>query len=362
MKKHLALPLAILLLALSSLSCKTVTRLLEEETPAPPTPAPAVQAPPPTRIPPTVTPASACPNGDCIAACVQSLDSLTLAEKPGSPSMRAGLSHSQSAAGEYILAAYPVRGDSLQTPDLPPDLPGKLLRYQTDMQSHQRIWGYFAGIIPAQERQFIGEYVIFTDGKDEILAYVSQTETSASQWALTVDIQDAQDPTELTYTLVHEFAHLLTLSPAQVTPSQALFQDPENYDLYEDEVNACPHYFPGEGCSQENSYINLFVNRYWGDIFDEWNDINLLEDEDEYYAALDDFYLAHEDEFVTDYAPTSPEEDIAESFTYFILQPKPAGDTLAEEKVLFFYEFPELVQLREAMGAGLCAQLEEQTP
>jgi len=88
MKIPLPARLALLSLALFSLSCKTVTRLLEEETPAPPTPVPAVQVAPPTRIPATVTPASACPNGDCIAACVASLDNLTLAEKPGSPSMR----------------------------------------------------------------------------------------------------------------------------------------------------------------------------------------------------------------------------------------------------------------------------------
>ena len=49
---------------------------------------------------------------------------------------------------------------------------------------------------------------------------------------------------------------------------------------------------------------------------------------------------------MTDYAATNPGEDIAESFTSFVMEPKPDGDTIAEEKVLFFYEYPELVQLR----------------
>jgi len=56
----------------------------------------------------------------------------------------------------------------------------------------------------------------------------------------------------------------------------------------------------------------------------------------EYTAALDQFYVDHEDEFVSDYAATNPGEDIAESFATFVLKPAPSGDTLADQKVAFF--------------------------
>lgn len=49
---------------------------------------------------------------------------------------------------------------------------------------------------------------------------------------------------------------------------------------------------------------------------------------------------------MTDYAATNPGEDIAESWTAFILQPKPTGSTIADQKTLFFYDYPELVRLR----------------
>jgi hypothetical protein len=51
---------------------------------------------------------------------------------------------------------------------------------------------------------------------------------------------------------------------------------------------------------------------------------------------------------------TNPEEDIAESWSFFILSPKPAGNTIAEQKILFFYNYSELVQLRNEILNNLC--------
>lgn len=178
-------------------------------------------------------------------------------------------------------------------------------------------------------------------------------------WDLSIDLLDTADSEELTLTLIHEFGHLLTLSPDQVTPSQAIFDEPESDSVYDDEVQACPNYFPGEGCSHKDSYIHLFVGRFWGKIYDEWLEIDAIEDEDEYEDRLDSFYEKYEDQFVSNYAPTSPEEDIAESWADFVLKPKPGDQTIANEKVLFFYEFPELVELRAQIASNLCEQLEK---
>ncbi len=48
---------------------------------------------------------------------------------------------------------------------------------------------------------------------------------------------------------------------------------------------------------------------------------------------------------------SNPEEDIAEAWTMFVLNPKPAGDSIAEEKMLFFYDYPELVKLRAEIAS-----------
>lgn len=255
---------------------------------------------------------------------------------------------------ETYLITYSVLDDQIGEPVFD-DIPQDLQTYQYDEAAHQEIWNYFITLIPLRERASLAEYSIVTDGEGNILAAVTQTTYDPALWALEVDIRDSADKLNLTYTLIHEYAHLLTLGPDQVTPSRAIFNNPDDDDIYYDEVSACPDYFPGEGCSRPDSYVNAFFNHFWVDIEEEWQDINLIEDDDAYYEALDDFYYKYEDRFLTDYAATNPEEDMAEVFTFFILSPRPAEDTIAEEKILFFYDYPELVQLRDEIISGVCS-------
>jgi hypothetical protein len=49
-------------------------------------------------------------------------------------------------------------------------------------------------------------------------------------------------------------------------------------------------------------------------------------------------------------------EDIAESWAFFVLSPKPALDSIANEKILFFYEYPELVELRTKILKQICVK------
>lgn len=51
-------------------------------------------------------------------------------------------------------------------------------------------------------------------------------------------------------------------------------------------------------------------------------------------------------EFVTEYAATSPTEDMIESFVQFVTQNKQTGALTKLEKVRFFYQYPKLVSLR----------------
>jgi hypothetical protein len=254
---------------------------------------------------------------------------------------------------DTYLVTYSVHGDSISNPSYE-SVSSDLQDEQDDTASQESVWDYFTSMIPADERTFITEFSITTDGKDNTLAAVTQTQSDPNDWALEIDILDINDTYNLTFTLIHEFGHLLTLNAEQVPPSIKVFNNPENEDILESEINACPQYFPGEGCSKANSYINAWYNRFWVDIYDEWDEINYIDDDDAYYEALDNFYYQYEDQFLTDYAVTTPEEDIADSWAFFVLSPKPDGDTIAEEKILFFYEYPELVQLRETILNNIC--------
>jgi hypothetical protein len=254
--------------------------------------------------------------------------------------------------GIYI-ASYLVSGEDLtdvQIEEVPTDLQDE----QDDTASHERIWDYYTALIPADYRDTLSEFWIMTDGVDNVLAAVSQTYDDPALWSLEVDIADSYDYDYLTFTLIHEFAHLLTLGPDQVPPSEAIFNNPEDNDIYLQELSACSNFFPGEGCANPDSYINEFHGAFWAGIHDEWNEINLEEDDDVYYERLDDFYYKYEDQFLTDYAVTHPAEDIAESFAFFVISDQPAGATIAEQKILFFYQYPELVDLRNEIVNNVC--------
>ena len=64
-------------------------------------------------------------------------------------------------------------------------------------------------------------------------------------------------------------------------------------------------------------------------------------------------YEKYQDQFVSMYSSTNIDEDIAESWTEFVLTEKPSGETISEQKILFFYGFPELVELREHIRENL---------
>ena len=60
---------------------------------------------------------------------------------------------------------------------------------------------------------------------------------------------------------------------------------------------------------------------------------------------------------MTEYAATNPSEDFAESFMVFVLKEKPAKSTAdfihKDQKILFFYDFPELVEIRDFIRNNL---------
>ena len=258
----------------------------------------------------------------------------------------------------YNLVTYSVNGDEIIDPIFDP-IPNDLKDEQQDGASQTEAWQIFTTLIPSEDRQMVAQYIIFTDDSGNTLAAVEQTKNDLTRWIVEVDIADLDNKDALLFTLIHEYAHLLTLNNSQVSIDEEIYSDPYNLSLLENKAAACPNYFDGGGCSLPNSYVNAFYQRFWVDINDEWEKIDALQYETEdlnpYYDGLYNFYKAHRDQFLDDYATTHPTEDIAEAFTYFVFSPKPTGNSIKEQKIAFFYEYPELVQLRENILNGACS-------
>lgn len=215
---------------------------------------------------------------------------------------------------------------------------GKLLELQKDSKKHTEIWNLVSKIIPKGYMTFFNEYLIITGEESGVAGFVVQTREDLTKWKIGVAIDMAYQggfntDGELSYTIIHEFGHTLTLNNVQVDSKR-------NSDN-------CSNYFTGEGCAKEGSYINVLFQKFWKDIHDQFLDTG--DDESKKQA----FYEKYKDRFVTQYASTNPGEDIAEVFTHFVIKDKPTGNTIANQKVKILYEHPELIELRNHIRESL---------
>ncbi|NDI35863.1 hypothetical protein [Chengkuizengella sediminis] len=245
---------------------------------------------------------------------------------------------------ETPLISYDVIDDELSNPILEVE-DKKWEQDQQDIEKHTQLWQLFANIVPSKERNMVTGFYVFTDGAGNTLGAVEPRYENPEEWLLSLDIAEMDNTKELIGTIIHEFGHLLFLNQAQVPYSEDLEDEQELETL----KTNCVHYFTSYGCSAPKSYINQFYQRYWLGIIEEWESLDVQTNEED----LDHFFTNHENEFLTDYAATDPSEDIAETWTYFILSYQPEVETMADEKISFFYEFPELVELRATLLSNL---------
>jgi hypothetical protein len=348
---HQRISLAISALLCSALACRTATRMIIPDTPTPQPTSTATLTP---TLTPTITPsltmtATVMAEASCPAALDQIIEDSVATDHSAASNFDPDVTY---------LVYYNVINDELRRP-LYFSVKKSLTTEQKDRAAHEAIWNYFARLIPEERRGFISGFSIFTDGPENYLAAVSQSDHSPRQWDLNVDIEDSGQKTSLTFTLIHEFGHLLTLASDQVDISQSVYDHPDDQDIYRKEVAACSQYFTSEGCSQPGSYINTFFDRFWTDLYAEWQTIDQETNEKKHDRLLEKFYKTYQDQFLTDYAPTSPSEDIAETFAFFILSPGPEDTSIANEKILFFYEYPELVELRNQILGSVCTEFQQ---
>lgn len=130
---------------------------------------------------------------------------------------------------------------------------------------------------------------------------------------------------------VYEIETDAALSPTPSGPAHeiwTMFVDVVTQAVAADTFNA---YWVGESSDIDTM---AYVSR---DIDDPTNN-----DPDVAYA----FYETHEEDFVSDYAATNVTEDFAESFAAFVLEAEPDSDSPLAQKLDFFWNVPEFVEIR----------------
>ncbi|MGI9657351.1 MAG: hypothetical protein ACR2OD_00465 [Gaiellaceae bacterium] len=198
-----------------------------------------------------------------------------------------------------------------------------------------RLWQRFVQIIPPEQRSDLRRFTVFrsrfTDG------FVGPLPRRTDLWQLGLRRALVNEP-ELDEVIVHEFGHLLTLTSDQVPPhTRPRSRRPK-----------CTTFNTGEGCALPESYIALYVQEFWRNTgtLKAWKRVDRIQNQRRYDIAVRRFFRQHRGQFVTRYASTNPGEDIAESWTSFVLDDLPTRGVIAAEKHRFFERFPELVELR----------------
>ncbi|HEU0291661.1 MAG TPA: hypothetical protein VFR47_02945 [Anaerolineales bacterium] len=296
---------------------------------------------------PTATLNPTCETANCLNACIRRLPDFEIAP------LGNRWSELSKKEGGYELARYRLDEQTSELKQVAqPTVPEYLGPYQTDTQLHQRIWNYFTGIFPNDTELHVSYMAVYMDSSED--RYQASIWNLDGKWRLYINLVEFNDPESVVDTLAHEYGHMLTLNGNQVTalPDEyGLEREQTDFDKMRAKCNG--QFFSGYECAIEKSYLNEFGNRFWvGDVYDTWVQVFLLSEKDQ--SAIDEFYTKYSDQFVTDYAATNPHEDIAESWTEFIMRPKPTGTSIADQKILFFYEFPELVQLRSEVIYNVC--------
>ena len=208
---------------------------------------------------------------------------------------------------------------------------------------YARLWTHIEKIVPSEYINLLSRFEVNTDGYGNVMAHVVEEKSDYSTWRLAIDLKDSVNADgsfsdEFTNTVIHEFAHVMTLHKGQLQGENIV------------DENA---FSTQEGYLKTDSYLNKFYQRFWKDIAKEHEKAIDKDAETGSGDAIYEFYDKYENQFVSDYAATNPGEDIAETYRVFVMEDKPKGNSIRDQKIKFMYEFEELVKIRQDIRRAL---------
>lgn len=205
--------------------------------------------------------------------------------------------------------------------------------------TYQQMWQYVKALIPPEDLKSIEMFIVDSDGKLDTIATIFTLSSDYSNAVLTCDIFDFFNNEVFKNSVIHEYGHLLTLNASQCDPVaqvEAAGHEPLIYNGKP--YNSVPDYEKNGLRYSDASYITFFYNAFWTKFIGERD----LEKVDSKFKTK---YIKS-GEFIDELAMKNVREDIAESFAYFVLNDPPQGTEIWKQKVMFFYQFPQLLEKR----------------
>lgn len=188
------------------------------------------------------------------------------------------------------------------------------------------LWQLFGKVAGRDDiKKWLVSFEVFNDANNDTAASVWASQVAPGKWHMNVNAAFTDDRKDLIHTMVHEYGHIVTLNNSQVDGQV---------------TGTCPVIQISEGCTVQGTVISQFYQSFWLDY-----------DNPESQADYD------QSRFVSDYATTNLSEDVAESFSHFVLRPRPSGDSIRDQKVQLFYNYPDMVDLRSRIRSALASEL-----
>ncbi|MEM7037550.1 MAG: hypothetical protein AAF570_11270, partial [Bacteroidota bacterium] len=141
---------------------------------------------------------------------------------------------------EGSLSLYDVNGNQI-TLAQDYSVSGDLVSFQQAKEKHNEMWKAVTTLIPQNHRTPVDQYIVFHGG-GSLLGYVYPKSNDLREWVFGLDIYSAypggnfNSDGECVYTLIHEYAHIMSLNADQLDPNGT----------------NCT-YNPGEGCSRPDA-------------------------------------------------------------------------------------------------------------
>lgn len=197
----------------------------------------------------------------------------------------------------------------------------------------QEIWDLALNIVTSEEApHLIKTYQVGDDPESLRTAWVIEHGERDGEWILGVNLATSTDPMQLTATLIHEYAHLLSLRGGQVVPPG----------------DDCTTVLLPEGCAVPGSYLDAFSSAFWADY---GTDAPAADNADTEVAHR--FYQTHPGAFVSEYAAMNLPEDFAESFTAYLHADSAIPPQAFNGKIAFFDRFKQTVSIRDRIRTTL---------
>lgn len=237
-----------------------------------------------------------------------------------------------------VIAYYEMENNEPVKKDFP-----VIVEEKEDYEEYKEIINLEKEALAGIYDNYFKGFFIFTDGEGNMLSDSCDYQKETRGY-LGIDIEDFKngiendfDRSRFFYSMTREVANVLVTEKNQI-------------DYFKIATLCLTDFKIIKSAARKDAYIYQFYNRFWDDTMyldSIATSYNIKPNARKY------FYLRHRDEFLNEYASENPFKDLIESMTRFILLDKYADNSVTDDKIRYFYEFPEIMELKEIINQNI---------